>query len=62
MMNAKNICKIIVKNGGVLVRIRGSHKQYKMPNGSLVTVPYPKKDVPKGTLRSIERQAGIRFN
>jgi predicted RNA binding protein YcfA (HicA-like mRNA interferase family) len=24
-----------------------------------VTVPHPKKDLPAGTLRSIERQAGI---
>jgi len=27
-----------------------------------VTVPHPKKDIPMGTLKSIERQSGIRFN
>jgi toxin-antitoxin system, toxin component, hicA family len=60
-MDAKRICKIIVKIGGELVRTRGSHRQYRLPNGNLVTVPYPKKDIPVGTLRSIERQAGIIF-
>ena len=60
-MNAKNVCKIIEKIGGELVRTRGSHRQYRLPNGNLVTVPYPKKDIPSGTLRSIERQSGIKF-
>ena len=60
-MDAKRICKIIVKIGGELVRTKGSHRQYRLPNGTLVTVPYPKKDIPMGTLRSIERQAGIIF-
>ena len=27
----------------------------------IVTVPHPKKDLPAGTLRSIEKQAGIRL-
>jgi len=26
-----------------------------------VTVPHPKKDIPTGTLRSIERQAGFKL-
>ena len=56
-MSAKNVCKIIEK----IVRTRGSHRQYRLPNGNLVTVPYPKKDIPLGTLRSIERQSGIKF-
>ena len=60
-MNAKDICRIIEKIGGELVRTRGSHRQYRLPNGNLVTVPYPKKDIPLGTLRSIERQSGIKF-
>jgi len=27
-----------------------------------VTVPHPKKEIPIGTLKSIERQSGIRFS
>jgi predicted RNA binding protein YcfA (HicA-like mRNA interferase family) len=26
-----------------------------------VTLPHPKKDLPKGTVKSIERQSGIRL-
>jgi predicted RNA binding protein YcfA (HicA-like mRNA interferase family) len=41
---------------------KGSHKQFKHPTKlGRVTVPAPKKDIPAGTLRSIERQAGIRL-
>lgn len=40
----------------------GSHKQFKHPTKpGRVTVPYPSRDIPIGTLRSIERQAGIRL-
>lgn len=45
--------------GWELVHIRGSHQQVKHPmKQGRVTVPHPKKDLPKGTLRSIYRQAG----
>jgi len=42
---------------------KGSHVQLKHPvHKGRVTVPHPKKDLPIGTLKSIERQAGLRFN
>ncbi len=41
---------------------RGSHRQFKHPaKQGKVTVPHPKKDLPKGTLKSIEKQAGIKL-
>jgi predicted RNA binding protein YcfA (HicA-like mRNA interferase family) len=47
-------------DGWVEARQSGSHKQFKHPvKKGLVTVPSPKRDIPRGTLRSIERQAGI---
>jgi predicted RNA binding protein YcfA (HicA-like mRNA interferase family) len=47
------------QDGWVVVNVRGSHHQFKHPNkAGKVTVPHPKKDLPKGTLRSIYRQAG----
>ena len=58
-MNAKELCKKIEKVGGILVRTCGSHRQYKLINGNTVTVPYPRKDVAIGTLKSILKQAGI---
>lgn len=40
----------------------GSHKQFKHPTKpGRVTVPHPVKDVKIGTLKSIERQSGVRM-
>jgi predicted RNA binding protein YcfA (HicA-like mRNA interferase family) len=40
----------------------GSHKQFKHPTRpGRVTVPHPNRDTPRGTLKSIEKQAGIKF-
>jgi len=45
--------------GWTLARTKGSHRQYRHPERpGLVTVPHPKRDLPKGTLRSIAKQAG----
>jgi predicted RNA binding protein YcfA (HicA-like mRNA interferase family) len=39
-----------------------SHVQFKHPAKSgRVTVPHPKRDVPPGTLRSIEKQAQLKL-
>lgn len=47
-------------NGAMLVRSSGSHFNWKMPNGALVTVPHHPKVLPIGTLLSIMRTAGLR--
>jgi predicted RNA binding protein YcfA (HicA-like mRNA interferase family) len=44
-----------------LVRIKGSHHHFKHPvKKGIVTVPHPKKDIPKGTYNSILKQAGLK--
>ena len=49
-------------DGWFEVAQRGSHKQFRHPDkAGRVTVPYPSRDIPIGTLRSIERQAGVSF-
>jgi predicted RNA binding protein YcfA (HicA-like mRNA interferase family) len=41
---------------------KGSHVQFKHPTRpGRVTVPHPNRDIKIGTLRSIERQSGIRL-
>jgi predicted RNA binding protein YcfA (HicA-like mRNA interferase family) len=41
---------------------KGSHVQFKHPTlPGRVTVPHPERDIPKGTLRSIERQAKLKL-
>jgi len=40
----------------------GSHKQFKHPTKKeRVTVPHPNRNIPIGTLKSIEKQAGIKL-
>jgi len=59
-MNSRKLIKLLVANGWELVRIRGSHHQFKHPDcGHTVTVPHPKKDLGMGLVKAIKRQAGI---
>lgn len=59
-MRSKDIIKKLENDGWVEVNQKGSHKQFKHPEKSgRVTVPHPKKDIPKGTIKSIEKQSGI---
>jgi predicted RNA binding protein YcfA (HicA-like mRNA interferase family) len=53
---------ILLANGWYLAHTKGSHQQYKHPSKpGVVTVPHPRKDFPIGTLKSIERQAGVKL-
>ena len=59
-MNSRDIIKALEACGWRKVAQKGSHVQYKHPTKpGRVTVPHPKRDIPRGTLRSIERQAGL---
>jgi predicted RNA binding protein YcfA (HicA-like mRNA interferase family) len=53
---------MLVAEGWYEVARKGSHVQLKHPSRKgRVTVPHPRKDLPAGTVKSIERQAGIRL-
>lgn len=61
-MNSRQIIKALKKDGWYEVAQKGSHVQFKHPDKKgRVTVPHPKKDLPKGTVTSIERQSGLKF-
>jgi predicted RNA binding protein YcfA (HicA-like mRNA interferase family) len=45
----------------VVAVLKGSHTQYRHPKPALVTVPMHPGDLPIGTLKSIEKQAGIKL-
>lgn len=48
-------------DGWTLKSIEGSHHHFVHPTKEgKVTVPHPKKDLPKGTLNSILKQAGLK--
>lgn len=59
-MNSREVIAALEADGWREVARRGSHAQFKHPTKpGRVTVPHPKRDLPLGTLRSIERQAGL---
>lgn len=59
-MDSRTIISRIEADGWYQVRQKGSHKQFRHPTKpGLVTVPHPKRDMPIGTLRSIERVSGV---
>jgi predicted RNA binding protein YcfA (HicA-like mRNA interferase family) len=61
-MKSRTIIKILEKHGWYKADQSGSHIQFRHPSKKgRVTVPHPKKDIPIGTLKSIERQSGIKF-
>ncbi|MFL6197172.1 MAG: type II toxin-antitoxin system HicA family toxin [Thermoanaerobaculia bacterium] len=62
-MDSREVLRQLEADGWARVAQRGSHVQLKHPTKrGRVTVPHPKRDLPKGTVKSIERQSGIRLS
>lgn len=61
-LSSKDVIEKLKRDGWYEVRIVGSHHQFKheIKKGT-VTIKHPDKDIPKATLKSIERQSGIKF-
>ncbi|MEM1191537.1 MAG: type II toxin-antitoxin system HicA family toxin [Pseudomonadota bacterium] len=58
-MDSKQLIKKLKAEGWIKVGGKGDHEKFKHPSKpGHVVVPHPRKDFPKGTLRSIYRQAG----
>ena len=61
-MNSREVIRALKKGGWYEVNQVGSHKQFKHgTKKGRVRVPNPSRDIPVGTLKSIEKQAGIRL-
>ncbi len=61
-MDSREIIKRLKEDGWFEVAQMGSHKQFKhATKPGRVTVPSSCKDIPIGTLRSIEKQASLRL-
>ncbi|WP_456474647.1 type II toxin-antitoxin system HicA family toxin [Candidatus Pyrohabitans sp.] len=59
-LTPKKIIRVLKKKGFVLDRVKGSHHLYYHPETKRrVVVPFHKRDLPKGTLLEILKQAGI---
>ena len=59
-LTPREIAAILERKGYVLDRTKGSHRVFYHPETrQRVVVPFHKKDLPKGTLHAILKQAGI---
>jgi predicted RNA binding protein YcfA (HicA-like mRNA interferase family) len=61
-LSASEVCKILGAHGFVRVRQSGSHiiLRREMPGADSATVPVPnKREIPKGTLKSIIALSGL---
>lgn len=60
-MKSADVIKKLKAAGWVeVLPAKGSHHHFKHPAlPGKVTVPHPKRDLPKGTLRSISKQSGV---
>ena len=60
--SSREVLKVLNEDGWVEVNCVGDHHQFKHPTKpGRVTLTHPVKDIPLRTLRSIERQAGIKL-
>lgn len=61
-MSSREALQRLQRAGWEQVRQRGSHIQMRHPTRKgTVTVKHPAKDYPIGTLKSIERQSGVKL-
>ena len=62
-MRSRDVIRALKAAGFEKVAQKGSHLQFKNPlRKGRVTVPHPQADLPIGTLKSIERQSGIKLS
>lgn len=60
-MRSREMIRLIMQDGWFLVAVNGSHHPYKHPRKSgRVTIKHPDGDLPKGTINSILKQAGLK--
>jgi predicted RNA binding protein YcfA (HicA-like mRNA interferase family) len=61
-MNSKEVIQLLKKDGWYLETQKGSHKQYKhsTKKGKVTVADHGKKEIPRGTLDSILKQAGLK--
>ena len=57
--HSRDIIRRLERNGFELVSVRGSHHKFRNRKmARVVIVPHPRHDLPRGTVRSIYKQAG----
>jgi predicted RNA binding protein YcfA (HicA-like mRNA interferase family) len=59
-MKPRELIKLLEDNGFVFVRQSGGHAIFKKSGNQIVVVPMHSKDIPKGTLMGILKDANIK--
>jgi predicted RNA binding protein YcfA (HicA-like mRNA interferase family) len=61
-MKVREAIKLVEENGWCHIRTKGSHRQFRHPTrpGIVTIAGNPGVDIPKGTLNSILKQAGLK--
>ena len=61
-MKVRDLIRLVEDDGWRLVETEGGHRQFKHPNkpGRVTVSGHPGDDMPKGTLASVMRQAGLK--
>lgn len=58
-MNSADLIRLLRANGFHVVSVRGSHHKLRNADGLTVIIPHPKKDLGKGIVAAIKKQARI---
>jgi len=59
VLKPREVESILIALGFVLVRQRGSHRQYRHADGRATTVPFHAYDISPSLLRKIARDIGL---
>ena len=62
-MRAREVVRLLERDGWYEVKGKGSHRNFKHPEkpGKVTVSDHGGKDIPNVTLRMIERQSGLSF-
>jgi predicted RNA binding protein YcfA (HicA-like mRNA interferase family) len=60
-MNYNQVVKVLIQNGFVQVSQKGSHVKFSKDSRKVIVPKHGKKDIPLGTLKSIEKQSGVKL-
>jgi len=60
-MNYSKVVKVLIQNGFKQVSQKGSHVKFSKDSRKVIVPKHGKKDIPIGTLKSIEKQSGIKL-
>jgi predicted RNA binding protein YcfA (HicA-like mRNA interferase family) len=59
-MSSRELIEELKADGWKLIRVKGSHHHFQHATKTgTVTVPHPKKDLPRGTVHAIRKAAGL---